>query len=534
MSRRGLIALAIVAAAMAGILVFGGRGRQGGEQSAAHVRMMPPFDRTAVRRVVIHRSAGEGITLVHAPSPRAPAPAPAWHLQRDRQPAADDAAVDDLLAALDLAESDRTADISLQAAGLAPPRAEIAIETPNGTPALQLGRADATGHNVYARLAPDGSIRVIGNRVAELADREPDAFRDRRLFPVPPAAATALAWQDPAGAGELHEVEGRWKNGRNEWVGNERVVETLRQLYALRIERFDARKWAVPDGQRTLILTAGATRIALDVGKNGDLLRGDERVHVSPDAFGIAWVFLLSAAARDDRLVAMPPDVVISVQVNDGHRHLGLRRLVGAWAFTTPKVSYTPDAQVVDEWLAQVASARVVPRSGGGKGRHLSVEGRFRQEVDVPASSPPAILALLAADPLRFRERRVLSFARFDVRRLQRTEGKTTQQVTTDDGGGSWKASAGQSADAANASRVVDALADLRAKAFVETPPRGEPAVRLQVDVQPPGEPQPVPHALRIFSAKDGCVATLNEKTTFTLERAACDALLLPLLKSAD
>jgi hypothetical protein len=39
MSRRGLIALAIVAAAMAGYLVFGGRGRQGVEQSAPRVRM---------------------------------------------------------------------------------------------------------------------------------------------------------------------------------------------------------------------------------------------------------------------------------------------------------------------------------------------------------------------------------------------------------------------------------------------------------------------------------------------------------------
>ena len=534
MSRRGLIALAIVAAAMAGYLVFGGRGRQGVEQSAPRVRMLPPFDRTAVSRVVIHRSAGEGVTLVHAPSPRAPAPAPAWHLQRDREPAADDAAVDDLLAALDLAESDRTADISLQAAGLAPPRAEIAIETPNGTPALQLGRADATGHNVYARLAPDGPIRVIGNRVAELADREPDAFRDRRLFPVPPAAVTALAWHDAAAAGELREVEGRWKNGRNEWVGNERVAETLRQLSALRIEHFGARPSGAPDTQRALTLTAGAVRIALSITANGDMVRDEELLHVSADAFETAWRFVASAAARDDRLVAMPPDAVTSVDVDDGHRRLGLRRVGGAWAFTTPKVSYTPDTQVVDDWLARLASATVVARSGGSKGRHLSVEGRFHQEVDVPASSPPPVLALLAADPLRFRERRVLSFARFDVRRLQRTEGKTAQEVTTDDGGGSWKAPAGQTADAANASRVVDALSDLRARDFVEAPPPGAPAVRLQVDVQPPGEPKPVHHALRIFAAKDGCVADLNEKTAFTLERAGCDALRLPLLKKTD
>jgi hypothetical protein len=534
MSRRGLIALAIVAVVLAVTLVFGGRGRHGGDRSAPRVRMMPSFDRTAVRRVVIRRTAGEGVTIVHTPSPRAPAPAPAWHLQRHGEPAADDGAVEDLLAAVDLAESERTADISPQAAGLAPPRAEIAIETPTGTHALQLGRADATARNVYARLAPDGPSRVIGNRVLELADREPDAFRDRRLFPVQAAAVTALAWHDRTGAGELREIEGRWKNGHSDWVANERVAESLRRLHALRIDRFETGAAGKGDGTRTLTLTAGATQIALDVAQDGDLVRGDERVHVPADAFEAAWRSLAAAAAPDDRLLAMPPDTVTSFHVDDGHRRLGLRRVSGAWTFTTPEVSYSPDTKVVDEWLARLASVRVEARSGGPNTRHLSVQGRFQQEVDVPASSPPSVLALLSPDPLRFHERRVLSFAHFDVRRLQRTEGKTTQQLTTDDGGASWRPPPGETADTANASQVVDALSDLRAEEFLESQPHGAPAVRLQIDVLPPGERQPLHHALRIFAAKDGCVAQLEGDAIFTLERAACDALRLPLLKKTD
>ena len=55
--------------------------------------------------------------------------------------------------------------------------------------------------------------------------------------------------------------------------------------------------------------------------------------------------------------------------------------------------------------------------------RHLLVEGRFRQQLDVV--SPPDVYALLAPDSVAVpRARDVLSFARFDLRRLQRTAGK--------------------------------------------------------------------------------------------------------------
>ena len=532
MNRRGVIALAIVAAAMAAYIVLSGRGRDGGGRGTARARLMPAFDRATVRRIEIRRSTGENVLLLHMPSPRVPAPAPAWCLQMEGLPAADDAVVEDLLAAIDLAESDRTADLTPAAAGLERPLAEIDVATPAGTHELDLGNADATGRNVYARVGPDGPIRVIGSRVRELADRDPAAFRDRRLFPVEAAAVTAMTWRDPAGEGELRAVEGRWKNGRGEWVASERVAESLRRFHLLRIDRFERAGAAKVDGGRTFTMTAGAARIALEVRKDGDLVRGDERVHVPADAFEAAWRSLAPAAARDERLLALAPDTVSSVDLADDHARLSLRRVGGAWTFSTPKVAYAADTKVVDDWLARLGTVRTTTRSGGPSTRHLIAVGRFRQQVDV--SAPPDVYALLAPDPLRFRERAVLSFARFDVRRLQRTAGKATQQVTTTDGGGSWQAPAGEAADAANVSQVVGALSDLRADEFVASPPPGEPAVRLQIDVQPPGERQLVPHVLKILDAKEGCAAVLDTDAIFTLERAACDALRLPLLKKPD
>src|SRR5213078_178726 len=93
----------------------------GGEHATAPARMLPPFDRKTVRYITIHRwTAGQSYSLLHVPSPAAPAPAPEWQIDGPGNPPADDAAVEDLLAAADLAESSRTADLSLEAAGLHP------------------------------------------------------------------------------------------------------------------------------------------------------------------------------------------------------------------------------------------------------------------------------------------------------------------------------------------------------------------------------------------------------------------------------
>ena len=190
MKPRGLVVLAIVAVAMAAIIVdralaASRRRRRAGGRAARGC--CPPFDRQAVKRITIRAArAGRSRCCIRRRRQRQP-PAPGWHIGVDGAPAADDAAVQDLLSALDLAESDRIAQLPRrQQAGLVPPAAAVDVETPTGTLALQLGAVDATGQGVYARAGADAPIRVIGRRVLDLVDREPAAFRDRRLFPLDP------------------------------------------------------------------------------------------------------------------------------------------------------------------------------------------------------------------------------------------------------------------------------------------------------------------------------------------------------------
>ena len=530
MKRRGLVALAIVAAAMGTYLVIDGRRRpEVTERVAGRARLVPPFDRAKVRYITIRRQ-GQAFSILHVPSPNAPAPAPAWQIETDGAPPADDAAIEDLLSAVDLAESDRVADVAPATVGLEPMRVQVDIETPTGAFALRLGNLDATGQGVYARAGADGPIRVVGRRVLDLVDREPAAFRDRRLFPLDATTVTSIAWRGADGAGELTAVAGRWQNARKEWVVDERVADSLRRLLSLRIDKFEPGPAAARAGGRTLVLTAGATRIALDAGKNGEVGRGGERLQVPAAALEEAWRSLGAAAARDDRLVSQPAETITRVDLWDDHGRVGLRRVGGAWTFATPEVAYAADTPLVDAWLARLGAVKAATKAGGpgSNTRHLIVEGRVRQQVDV--SSPPDVYALLAPDPSRFRERTVLSFARFDVKQLRRIAGKSAQVVTTADGN-DWRAPSGAAVDTARVAQVIGALSELRAVAFLPAPPAGPAALRWEVDVQPPGERRPARHVIELWARPDGCVARLRD-ATFTPERVSCDALRLDLLKA--
>lgn len=540
MKTRGLVGLAVVAAALGTVLLLDARRGPsgGGDRAGARERLLPPFDRKTVQRITIRRRGAAPFVLVHAASPSVPAPAPGWRVELPNTPAADDAAIEELLAAADLAESDRAADISADAAGLQPAAVDVDIEATTGALSAQLGRSDATGQGVYARAGAQGPIRVVSRRLLELADRDPAAFRDRRLFPVDPTAVTSIAWLDATGAGELHAVDGRWQNGHKEWVDEGRVTEALRRLFALRIDRFDVPPRGHTGSQRTLTMAAGTTRIALELESGdaaGEITRGSEHVHVPANALEAATRALSAAAAPDTRLVAMAPDTVTRIDLFDDRGRVGLRRVDGAWAFTTPKLPYTADTRVVDDWLARLGGIRTATHAEGAHARHLILEGRFRQVIDVAA--PPDVYALLAPDPLRFRERTVLSFARFDVRRLQRQAGKTLDQLTSDDGT-VWRAPSGGDVDAANAARVAGVLSDLRAEEFVAAPPAGQAQTRLEIDVQPPGETHAARHVVQLWAVNDGgCVARLSgdaEAATFKPERSACEALRLDLLKKAD
>ena len=73
MKLRGLVVLAIVAVALAAIIADRALAAAGGgdERAAARARLLPAFDRQAVKRITIARKGG-AFSLLHSPSPSAP------------------------------------------------------------------------------------------------------------------------------------------------------------------------------------------------------------------------------------------------------------------------------------------------------------------------------------------------------------------------------------------------------------------------------------------------------------------------------
>ena len=185
---------------------------------------------------------------------------------------------------------------------------------------------------------------------------------------------------------------------------------------------------------------------------------------------------LEAARAPDRRLVSSPPSAVTRIEITDGTDRLVLvRASAGSWRLEAPKASTLIDPRAVDDWLAALGHVDARPLSAAFHPhvRHLLVEGRYREQADISPGDPG--YPLVDPDPLRFRDRAVLDFAHFDARGLRRTalaaNDRTRQPPTATTGARSRRPA--RAADRTNAARVVGALGNLRAEAFLAASARG-------------------------------------------------------------
>jgi hypothetical protein len=423
---------------------------------------------------------------------------------------------------------------------------------------------------VFVAVGAEPGVRVASRRLLALGDRDPGAFRDRRLVPLDLADARSLGWTDPSHrrylvrraenlpwVGGPHEEPGPLgESGHSGYPGTpvkgERVDEGLRHLLALRIERFvepppvgDSSQGQSQGQGRVELVADGSTEVLtmtdLPCAGNGVVVAREldhrrEGTCVEAVALAALWPSLEGAADPDHRLLHSPPDTVAAIDLFDAQHRVGLRRAPGSWVFVDPRPAYGVDAEAVGDWLEALRHARCDNAPNRAADRHLLIEARYRERCDVASSQ--AAYRLLTPDPLRFRDRVSLSFARIDARRLRRiTRGPTGVTEVVSEDGGSWRVGApiGARVDRSGIDRVIGALADLRARSFRAEAPPGQPQVSLEVDVQGPGDGTAVRHRLVLFAAGAGpCTARLDGETTLSITRAACEELRLPLLESEE
>jgi hypothetical protein len=562
---RWTIFLAIVAALLgAYILLIERHQPTTDQQRAARGRLLPAFDRARVRRLMIARAGAPSVAITRE--------GPAWRVQPGDKPA-DDAAVEELLAELDFADADRQADVPRDRAGLAPPRVTLDLDLDDGSRLeVALGLKDASGRGAYAVVGAAPGVRVAPARLADLAERDETAYRDRRVLPFALGAARDLAvgWSTPGKAGHavasgrIDGGSGRLRNERGEWVNPARVAEALRRLGDLRAARFVAPPVPPPPVQH--VLEAGGvgegpfTLGMRDAGcpESGEELvdrRGPSGVDwmcVSGEAMNGAREALASARARDERLTGMPAAAVTAIDLESGSRRVALRRSGGRWAFGAPSPDYPADSTAVDEWLGALARlqldfapapaasgpVRKLNLAGGQESESLEVSGPrggvstvVRVGEPNAARGPADLLALLDPDPLRFRDRTVLDLARLDARRLRVSSRQQVVEVSKGTGD-AWIATlpAGAVADSGAIDGVLGALTNLRAQRFVAPSAPFAQDLTLDLAEQPPGATTVVHHVVQLGVRRpEGCFARLVEgdrkPVTFALAPAACDDL---------
>ncbi|HVY37849.1 MAG TPA: DUF4340 domain-containing protein [Polyangia bacterium] len=503
---RALGILGAIAALLAAYLLFFDRDARDSRAAADAARLVPAFDPAAVRRVGVARPGEAPFALVPAEG--------GWVIEPGRAPA-DRAAVEDLLRAVDQAESTRGSDLNAQAAGLAPPRVALTIEATPRSVELRLGNPDSSGRGVFVQAGAGAAVRVGPRRLLELADRSAAAFRDRRLFQLSPDSVAGVAWRNDA-AGPEHRWQrvapDRWRNAAGARLGADRVAALLRRLTELRGAEPGA-------ASGPPLVEAGWVELRDEAGHVARVT-GAELPAAERDDL---WRALQAADAPDLRLLSVPPPRVRQLVLEDGQRRLRLLRDGAAqpWRFDGAAARLDVDQDAVAEWLARLASSSATGR--GSQGRRLIVDGDAEGAVTVGRADPA--FPLLDPDPLRFRSRKVLDFAHFDVRELQRTGRGGGFDLRSADGETWSRVPGGEPVDGATAARIVGRLGNLRAERFLESAPSEPATVVLRVEIQPPGShATPEWHRLDLW---DGCVARTDDGAVFRLSADACSELRL-------
>ncbi|MFL5304603.1 MAG: DUF4340 domain-containing protein [Polyangia bacterium] len=470
-------------------------------------RLVPAFDRPAVWRVTIGRAGDVPFELVRGDDED-------WRIAPGEHRANRDA-VDDLLNAIDQGESERTSDIGPYSAGLRPPRITISLYGEHGSSELRLGNVDATGRGVFFQRGPADAVLVAPRRILQLADRPLDAWRDRRLVPFSPERVNHVAWRrspddrqhDWTRAGD------RWLDRAGERLAADRIAAVLRRIAELR--------------------SAGAAADAGDVGRSAAsgwiALRGPggAEVQLTPallpaSTLEALWPALAAADVPDRRLLPLAVEQVRRVSIQDGDRRLVLRRdgVGQPWRFQPPDDQTEVDQAAVAEWLARLVTTNVSAPATSGR-RIIVGDGPY-EAVTVGPEDPA--YALLEPDPLRFRSRKVLDFAHFDVRELKRVGGGVTFDLHSTDGETWTSPQAQRAVDRVTVDRLLAALGNLRAERFLASALRVSPRIVLDVAVQPPGASVPVWHRVELW---DDCVGRADEKLAFQIARAPCNELRL-------
>jgi len=212
MSTRGLLVAAGLLLLMLGALSFLQKqttGTERGEKESKRLTLLPV--READR---IELTTAKGAFVFQKPKEGE------WQISKPVETGADGATVGQLLSEVQFVERMQTlpkesaTEANLQTFGLGQPSRTLKVATPEGELSLEIGRETPIPGGIYARVKQpraEEQVLVLQNQLAEAMDKDLNAWREKRVFPLVVPEVTELWMRQGAVEVEIQKTpEGAW------------------------------------------------------------------------------------------------------------------------------------------------------------------------------------------------------------------------------------------------------------------------------------------------------------------------------------
>ncbi|NBT89849.1 MAG: DUF4340 domain-containing protein [Verrucomicrobia bacterium] len=376
MSTRGLLVAAGLMALLLGALSFLQKqtpGTERGEKESKRMTLLPVRDADR-----IELKNAQGTFSFRKPKDGE------WQLLQPVETGADAATVGQLLSEVQFVETLQTfpkearTEANLQTFGLGQPSRTLTLATPEGELSVEIGRETPIPGGVYARTRQPGSgeqVMVVQNQLAEVMDKNLQAWREKRVFPLVVPEVTQLWMRQGTLEVEVQKnTEGNWGILKPvEAPADPAAIQSvLGEISALRAENFladsegDLALYGLTAPVQTFEVKARATNRILQIGQvnpketNQVFARMADRPFVftlaksSVDALG-----KLPDRIRDRRLATFgAPDRVTHLEFGGKGGEYRLEKEGEGWMASWGGSNRIADPARINRWLDAVLNSR--------------------------------------------------------------------------------------------------------------------------------------------------------------------------------
>ena len=376
MSTRGLLIAAGLLLLMLGTLSFLQKqtpGTERGERESKRLTMLPV--READR---IELKTAKGAFSFRKPKDGE------WQLQKPVETGADAAAVGQLLSEVEFVETMQTfpqearTEANLQAFGLGQPTRSLTVTTPEGEFSVEIGRETPIPGGVYAKVKQPKSgerLTVVQNQLAEAMDKDLNAWREKRVFPLVVPEVKELWMRQGAMEVEIQKMEdGAWmvRKPVEAPADPATVHSVLGEISALRAADFvadsegDLALYGLTAPAQSFEVKSKATNRILQIGQANpkDTNQVFARMADRPFVFTLPKTSLdplgkLPERVRDRRLATFgSPSQITKIEFGGRGGEYRLEKHGEGWMATWGGSNRAADAGRVNRWLDAVLNSR--------------------------------------------------------------------------------------------------------------------------------------------------------------------------------